>query len=546
MPHIKRRHFMIAGGASLSMPTSLAIAQSDNRPSITIAVQLISLSNTFDQLREQSNVGDRTVGMFAERLIGLNIPTNLDHIPELATSWKRIDDRTVELSLRKGVKFHNGDEMTAEDVAFSFGPERMFGNTLPNAGSGTFTMTNRTPVPGSKAISPDVPPVARRLWPALDRVEVVDRYTVRFVNASPDLTMEGRIACRGSEIVSKRAYLEADSWLSFARKPIGTGAYKIRSFRPDGMLVLDSHDEYWGGRPPIKTITVVQVPEAASRINGLLSGDFTFACDIPPDQIPTIEKDSRFEVQGGLIANHRITVFDVTDPTLKDPLIRRAMSHSVDRQALVDSLWGGRTRVPPGLQFESFGYMFLKDWTNPEFNPDLARSLLKQAGYRGDPISYRLLNDYYANQTATAQTLAAMWEKVGLNIQIEMKENFRQVWAREGHPGIHDNSNSAQFNDPASSILSSFGPNGQQTQYGNWKSEKMNALSAELLECVDRTRRPEIFREILQHCERDNPAYIVLHQSAAFTGKRKSIPWRASPSYAMDFRPRNWGGAGGG
>jgi len=101
--------------------------------------------------------------------------------PGLAVSWKRIDERTVELRLRPGVIFHNGDEMTAEDVAFSFGPERMFG-------MGTANATGETREPPAAAVSS-----IRSLWPALERVEVIDRYTIRFVNKAPDPTMEGRL-----------------------------------------------------------------------------------------------------------------------------------------------------------------------------------------------------------------------------------------------------------------------------------------------------------------------------------------------------------------
>ena len=103
--------------------------------------------------------------------------------------------------------------------------------------------------------------------------------------------MEGRASQRGSEVVSQRAYDAAPSWLDFARKPIGTGPYKVREYKPDDMLILDAHDDYWGGRPPIKTLRLVEVPEIASRVNGLLTGEFQFACDIPPDQVGRIERN---------------------------------------------------------------------------------------------------------------------------------------------------------------------------------------------------------------------------------------------------------------
>src|SRR3546814_3260715 len=86
--------------------------------------------------------------------------------------------------------------------------------------------------------------------------------------------------------------------------------HKVRSFSPDQELILDAHEDYWGGRPPLKSVRLVVVPEIASRVNGLFSGQFDFICDMPPDQIPGLEKNARFEVQGGLIANHRLTVFD--------------------------------------------------------------------------------------------------------------------------------------------------------------------------------------------------------------------------------------------
>ena len=383
--------------------------------------------------------------------------------------------------------------------------------------------------------------MARRIWPALDRVVAVDKYTVRFLNATPDVTMEGRLTSRGSEIVSGRAFAEAASWLDYARKPVGTGPYKVREFKPDALLTMDAHDEYWGGRPPIRTLRLVEVPEVASRVNGLLAGDFQFACDLPPDQIVEVERHAGFEVLGSTVPNHRITTFDMHHPQLRDPRVRLAMAHAIDRQAIVDSLWAGRTRVPPGLQWEFYGQMFIADWRVPEFDVAKARALAKAAGYKGDPIHYRLLNNYYTNQTATAQVLVEMWRAAGLNVEIQMVENWAQVFDHTPNRGIRDWSNSAGFPDPVSSIVAQHGPNGQQQQQGEWTNEEMNRLSYELETSTDRARRRQIFARMLQICEREDPAYTVLHQNATFTAKRKDIKWKASPSFAMDFRRENWG-----
>lgn len=543
MAAFTRRKALQFGAATLgaSALPQFAIGQSDNRPSITIAVQKIVNSNTLDVLREQSNVGERVFfTSLWEPLIGKDWLGNLMPRPGLATEWKRIDDQTVELKLRQGVKFHNGAELTAEDVVFTFSRERMFGNTeAKNRSTIKAFETIPTPRPG-KELPAEIPAVARRAWPDLLRVDAIDKYTVRFYNATPDVTLEGRLARYGSDIMSRKGWEDAASYLDWARKPITTGPYKVVEFRPDNSLTLEAHDDYWGGRPPLKRIRFVEVPEVPSRIAGLLSGQYQFACDIPPDQISDIEKNAGFEVQGGTILNHRLTVFDKNHAQLQNPLVRRAFTHAIDRQAIVDSLWAGRTKVPAGLQWEYYGDMFHADWTVPEYNPKLAADLLKQAGYKGDPIPYRLLNNYYTNQNATAQVLTEMWRSVGLNVQINSVENWSQIMQRNDSRAVRDWSNSAPFSDPVSSIVNQHGPNGQQQQIGEWTNTEMNQLCEVLETSTDRARRRTAFRRMLEICEREDPAYTVLHQNATFTAKPRALQWKASPAFAMDFRPGNY------
>ena len=536
-----QRRLLLASPALL-LPR-FAIAQADQRPAITIAVQKISNTNTLEVLREQSNVGERVFfTSLWEGLIGRDWLGDLGSRPGLATAWRRVSDSVVELSLRPGVRFHDGQEMTAEDVVFSFGRERMFGSTNPTAQGRTIAIGEAMPTPRpGKELPPEVPAVARRAWPALERVEAVDRLTVRFHNATPDVTMEGRLSRYGSDIMSRRAFEEAPTWLEWARRPVTTGPYKVAEFRADNSLTLVAHDEYWGGRPPLRQIRFVEVPEVASRINALLAGDVHFACDIPPDQIPGIERNRAFEVQGGTILNHRLTVFDRNHAALRDPRVRRAFTHAIDRQAIVDALWAGRTVVPKGLQWDFYGEMLVADWTVPRFDQAEARRLLREANYRGEPIPYRLLNNYYTNQNATAQVLVEMWRAVGLNVQIEMKENWAQILERSPTRAVRDWSNSAAFNDPVSSLVNQHGPNGQQQQVGEYANEELNRLSVELETSTDRARRKVVFRRLLEIAEREDPAYTVLHQNATFTAKRRDIRWKASPAFAMDFRQGNWG-----
>jgi len=356
---------------ALAFSTVSAFAQADNRPVLRVAVQQIATTGTLSTLREQSNVGSRSFPMIYAGLIELERQGDLSLKPALAASWKRIDDRTVEIKLRKGAKFHNGDEVTADDVAFTFSADYMFGNTKPmlagkvantirtdaNAQGGQVATAKENPL----ALPPEVPAIARRLWPSLEQVKVVDRYTVRFINAVPDVTMEGRIARSGSEIISKKAFLAAKDWMSWARSPVAAGPFKVKELRPDNLLVLQAHDGYYGGKPPVREVRYQVVPEVSGRVNGLLSGEYDFVTDVPPDQIKTVEANPKFEVVGGPVLNHRIVVFDKNHPQLANPKIRLAMAHAIDRDAIVKSLWAGRTSVPAGLQWEYYGPMFQKD-----------------------------------------------------------------------------------------------------------------------------------------------------------------------------------------
>jgi len=527
----RRAALLSAAAATLARP---ALAEADTRPVLTIAVQRLSNSNTLEPPREQSNVGFRMHHIYAEPLIETDWLGDLSLRPGLAAAWRRVDGRTVEFRLREGVRFHDGGEMTAEDVAFSFGP-RLFGTEGATGAGQSGVLAGAT----GKEPPAEVIAVARRTYPGLERIEVVDRHTVRFVNRTPDITLEGRIAQSVGAILSQAAFAAAPNWLAWARAPVGTGPYRVAEYRPDRMIVFEAHDAYWGGRPPARRLRFVEVPEVSGRVNGLFSGEYDFACDIPPDQVVVVERNPRFEVLGSPINNIRKLAFDKSNPVLADARIRRAMTHLVDRRLIVETLWAGRTIIPRGMQLESYGAMYLRDWDNPPHDPAEARRLLREANYRGEPITYRLLNNYYTNQVNNAQIVVESFRAAGLNVQIEMKENFSQVTARTPGRGLRDWSNTSLFGDPVAGILRSFGPRTEASRTGEWINEEFDRVSAALEAETDIERRRAHFRRVLELLEREDPAYIVLHQAAAFTAKRKDIAWRASKGWAMDFRAGN-------
>ncbi len=529
---MRRRDLALLPAALLARP---ALAQADRRPVLTVAVQKISNSNTLETPREQSNVGFRISTLYAESLIGTAWTGDMGQVPELATAWRRIDDRTVEFDLRPGVRMHDGRVMGAEDVAFSIGGARLFGTGAGReAGGITAGQSGREP-------PAEVVATAKRTFPGLERIEVVREGVVRFVNRTPDVTIEGRLAQNVGVVLSRAAFEAAENWLAWARAPVGTGPYRVVEFRPDTALTFEAHDDYWGGRPPARRIRFLEVPEVASRVNALVSGEVDFATDIPPDQIAGVERNPRFEVLGSPINNIRVLAFDQTHAVLRNPLVRRALSHAIDRKAIVDSLWAGRTEIPRGLQLEFFGDMYIRDWDNPRFDPAEARRLLREAGYRGEPIPYRCLNNYYVNQTANAQVMVEMWRAVGLNVQLQMLENWSQILAPGPDRAIRDWSCTHVFSDPVGSLARAMGPGSPLQRQKEWTQEEFNRLSAELEGSTDRARRRVVFRRMLEIIEREDPGYMVLHTAATFVAKRRDISWRAARGWPLDFRAGNLG-----
>jgi peptide/nickel transport system substrate-binding protein len=228
---LRRRALIAASGlaaASFGLPR-IALGQADRRPSITIAVQQIANSAALEPLREQSNVGQRVFSFIFERLIMQDLLAKLEEVPGLAESWKRIDERTVEFKLRQGVKFHNGDELTADDVVFTFSRDRMFGPDYDISSNKTLftSVLIRDSVQG-KELPPEVPAVAKRPVPGAG--ESRGRRQVHGALRQPYArrhAWKAASARLGSDIVSRRAYDEAKSWLDWARKPVSTGPYKV-------------------------------------------------------------------------------------------------------------------------------------------------------------------------------------------------------------------------------------------------------------------------------------------------------------------------------
>ena len=495
----------------------------ENRLDVVIAVN--ELPRGLEPADDTGNVDVRATYSIFDTLIRRDFSVsgggNGSLKPLLAESWKRLSPTVLEVKLRKGVRFHNGDELTADDVVFTFSPERLTGKDA-------------------------VIPGGRQYFGHLKAVEKIDSHTVRFVTEKPDLILEQRLATYTSWIVSRKQWMQyqkADdkAWMQRALReirwnPIGTGPLKFRDWKKDQYVAFTANENYFLGKPNFRTVTMREVPELSTRIAGLVSGEFDIIVDITPDQIPVLARYKDIDVHSVVLENSHVILFNTTAPGVKDKRLRQALSYAIDRKKLNDALWQGKNYTPNGYQLRAFGAMYKGDRPGYTYDLERARRLVKESGYKGQTIALRLIPNYYLNGMESAQVLLEMWKAAGINVKLELLENFKQVRS----PGLemHQWSNTYRLPDPAGGILPLYGPRSQmQRTWKFWAAPEAFNKAAEVVETTTSEKeRYQAFQTMLDIFEDEMPMAILYNPLYSYASKKR-VDWKPYPLFYMDFRP---------
>jgi peptide/nickel transport system substrate-binding protein len=495
-----RRDLAVLAAAAL-LPARLAA-----QPSRMLNIGVNRVSTGADPAFDVGIHQAKVVGEVFQNLLEVDFDNPGRLKPALAESWSRIDGRTVDFHLRRNVAFHNGDEMTAEDVAFTFGPERMQNPDAPTRGE-----------------------LGRYMGP-IERVEAAERYRVRVVMRADNPVIEALFAQWAAGIVNRRAYLEAGSFEAWMRASIGTGPYKLRELVPGRHAILEAHDRYWGPRPHFERLVFQVVPEISTRISGVISGSLDVAADIPVDQLRRVQGRREARAVGGPVNNMRAIYLSMRDnPMMRDVPLRRALGLAIDRQRITRALWAGHPTVPEGAQWPTMGALRIedRDWPHAAtFDPDEARRQLAGSAYRGEALNWTLMNNYYINEIATAEAMVEMWRAVGINVRLNVVENRAQV--NTAPLDIRNTSmNYDDFPDPFP-ILGQFGRDGFVPGHRWWRNEEVERLGDEMMSTLDVAKRKAAWRRILRVIEWDDPVIIALHTTAAFHVARTDLEWTPS------------------
>ncbi|MBT5871957.1 MAG: glutathione ABC transporter substrate-binding protein [Candidatus Latescibacteria bacterium] len=318
---------------------------------------------------------------------------DLNHIPGLATSWRVSEDGlTWTFELREGVSFHDGTPFNAEAVKYTL--DRMMDTENP---------TRRTSL----------------YEPFIERVEVVDEYTVAMISEKPFGPMLGHMAHAAGAIISPTAHQKFGK--DFGRNPVGTGAYRFVSWTAGDRVVLERNETYWGKRPAIRRIEFMTVPETSSRMIMLENREAHVALNIEPNDVETLKAHPEVEVSNRPANGWYYIGMNNQKAPYSDIRFRQALNHAVDKEMLVSVLLKGYGRVSDSLLAPAnWGYEPIFSYA---YDPEKARALLKEVDIpEGFRVKLWCPSGRYTAVVPVCEAIAGYLKDVGLDVDFQTFE----------------------------------------------------------------------------------------------------------------------------
>ncbi len=418
--------------------------------------------------------------------------------PELLESMPAIsaDRKTYTCKLRKGVKFHDGTELTAKDVKFTF--ERMLNPATKAANTWCIEqIVGATEMMEGKAKE-------------LAGFKIIDDYTFQFTLEYPYAPFLSNLAVPAMSIFPEKACKAAgENW---ALRPIGTGPFKIDRWVRDSILVLKKHKDYFEkDLPYLDAIEMRVIPDSATAMLEFENGTIDVT-SIPDSDFMRVAQDPAFKdkILSGTPLNIYFYNLNVNDPYLKDVRVRKAFAMAIDKKALVDKVFtGGRATVAnsflcPGLPG------FNPHFPGTEYNPAKAKELLKDAGYpEGFTIeSWQTKSDTVLRRNEAVQ---AMLKEVGIDLKIVQVDSasYRQARKQGTIPCCFSNW-WADIGDPDNFLYVWFHSSQSRGFSSNYSNSKVDALLTQARTISDMDERIAFYRAAEKIIVHDDAAVVPL------------------------------------
>lgn len=423
--------------------------------------------------------------------------------PDIAASYDVSSDfLEYKLKLRDDVKFHNGETVTAEDVAFSIDRNRGILEGVPNA-------------------------TAAHYLKAVDEVTVEDKNSVVVRLSNPDPLFLQALAWKTGAVVPK-AYLEEVGNEGFQSQPIGAGPYQFESQQIGQSLTLSRFDDYNGSDPgTIDTVEFKVVPERTSRVSQLQAGDVDFVFGLDPSQVDQVE-GAGLSTVGTPSGQNMWLMIDKRFKEFESPEVRQALQYAINREGITEALYKGMAEPISSLDNSSVtSDPNLKPYP---YDPDRAKELIAKSGETFDrPIPFAVAIGRYPMGEEASLAIQSDLEKVGINLAIERMEYG--TWVDK----LIDKSLSGMsFGDIPNTIfdpLRAQPPNMScDGAYSMWCDEDLDRMNAEA-NSAKGEERVKLIREYDKQMH-ENPPGVFLWQTYSIAGMQEGIRWDPRPGIA--------------
>jgi peptide/nickel transport system substrate-binding protein len=451
--------------------------------------------------------------------------------PGLATSWKLVDDTTWEFALRDGVRFHNGEAFTARDVAYTI-------DRVPRVVNS----------PGSFAV----------YTKAITRVEILDPLRLRLHTAGVYPLLPGDMS-QVSIIWHGLGENPSTGDFNNGRNTIGTGPYRLVSFRAGDRVELVRNDGYWGRKPAWERVNYRIIANDGARTAALQAGDVAFIDAVPTNDIERLRKEAGLALSEitSLRSMYLRTDFRPESPYVKGPngeairnpmtdlRVRQALSAAINRPAIADRVMSGAA-LPTGQLMPPGTYGHVPDLPAPAHDPDKARRLLAEAGLpNGFSVTLLASNDRYVNDAQIAQSIGQMWSRVGIRTAVETMP-FAVVAQRGARrdASITMGGWSNSGGEPSAGLRGLLGTRDTEKGWGTvnhvgYSSAEYDRVLTQALATVDDAAREALFQQATRIAAAD-AAWVPLHIQKNIWAMRRGVthtPRADEMTLAMDVQP---------
>ncbi|WP_366656119.1 ABC transporter substrate-binding protein [Fodinicurvata sp. EGI_FJ10296] len=427
-------------------------------------------------------------------------------VPQVATDWEYAAEDEVVFTIRDDIVFHDGEPLTADDVAYSV--NRIIDPEFASPQLGQFNQITGAEVTGENEVTLTTDGPYPVLLPQLVKLSIVPEHYVEEV---------------GND--------------AFNAEPIGSGPYVFDEWERGIQVSLIVNEDYWGDSGEFARAEFRAVPEASTRMANLQSGESDLIVTIDPDMAMQLENSAGVQVLNVLTERVAFLRLNAQRGPTADPLIRQAIAHAIDKELIVEGLLGGFDE-PVDVMLSPAHFGFIEGIEGPGYDPDRARELMAEAGdIATEPMVFATSPVF---DQRIVQALQQMLSEVGFNAEIELTDMSTYLSRVQSEAEEAPHMNFGRWScacQDADGVL--YPLLHSSSAWSTWRSEETDASLEAARSSLDEDVRLENYADVHETVVEDVPL-VPLYQAAILYGAAENLEWQPTPNESMFLNRMSW------